>query len=101
MDEIWGGGILPNLDEPAQMTRDSENVQKVQSEEPKPPASKEEPQEKLKLPENAEEPPEDPTFSYQGYQVVRGEYFAHMNEPSVTLADYRITVNNACLKKAP
>ena len=45
MDEIWGGGILPNLDEPAQMTRDSENEQKVQTEEPKPPASKEEPRE--------------------------------------------------------
>ena len=100
MDEIWGG-ILPNLDEPAQLIRGSEKEQKVQTEEPKPPVSTEEPQENPKPPESADEPSEDPSFSYRGYQVVRGEYFAHMNEPSVTLADYRITVNNACLKKAP
>lgn len=44
---------------------------------------------------------EDPSFSYDGYQIVRGEYFAHINEPSVVLSDYKITMNNACLKKAP
>lgn len=43
---------------------------------------------------------EEPVFSYDGYQIVRGEYFAHINEPSLTLCDYKISVNNACLKKA-
>lgn len=44
---------------------------------------------------------EDPAFSYQGYQVVRGEYFAHTNEPSITLADSKFYVNTACIRKAP
>lgn len=44
---------------------------------------------------------EDPAFSYQGYQVVRGEYFAHINEPSITLADSKFYVNTACIRKAP
>lgn len=42
----------------------------------------------------------DPSFSYDGYQVVRGEYFAHTNEPSITISDYKIAVNTACLRKA-
>lgn len=57
--------------------------------------------EQVKSQNSASEPAEDPTFSYDGYQIVRGEYFAHINEPSVTLADYKITVNSACIKKAP
>ena len=44
---------------------------------------------------------DDPSFSYHGYQVVRGEYFAHINEPTITFSDYRLSVNAACLKKAP
>lgn len=44
---------------------------------------------------------DDPSFSYHGYQVVRGEYFAHINEPTITFSDYRLSVNTACLKKAP
>lgn len=27
---------------------------------------------------------EDVDFDYNGYQVVRGEYFAHLYEPSIT-----------------
>lgn len=50
---------------------------------------------------NASEAADDPSFSYRGYQVVRGEYFAHINEPTITFSDYRLTVNAACLKKAP
>lgn len=42
---------------------------------------------------------DDPTFTYQGYQVVRGEYFSHINEPSITFCDNRFSVNSACLKK--
>ncbi len=44
---------------------------------------------------------QDDTFSYEGYQVVRGEFFAHMHEPSVTLNANKIYVNKACLKKLP
>lgn len=44
---------------------------------------------------------EDPHFSYEGYQVVRGEYFSHINEPSITFCDNRFSVNTACLKKSP
>lgn len=43
---------------------------------------------------------EDTQFTYQGYQVVRGEYFSHINEPSITFCDNRFSVNAACLKKA-
>ena len=44
---------------------------------------------------------EDPNFSYAGYQVVRGEYFSHKNEPCVTICDYKLTFNQTCLRKAP
>lgn len=44
---------------------------------------------------------EDPQFTYDGYQVVRGEYFSHINEPSITFCDNRFSVNAACLKKSP
>jgi len=44
---------------------------------------------------------EDPQFSYDGYQVVRGEFFSHINEPSITFFDNRFSVNTACLKKSP
>lgn len=40
-------------------------------------------------------------FSYDGYQVVRGEFFAHLFEPSVTLKDEKVSVNAACLRKLP
>ena len=42
-----------------------------------------------------------PTFSYDGYQVVRGEFFAHLFEPSVTFKDEKVSVNVACLNKLP
>lgn len=40
-------------------------------------------------------------FSYDGYQVVRGEFFAHINEPSITLSGYKFNINSACLNKMP
>lgn len=43
----------------------------------------------------------DERFTYDGYQVVRGEYFSHINEPSITFCDNRFSVNAACLKKSP
>lgn len=44
---------------------------------------------------------EDTSFSYDGYEVVRGEYFAHLFEPSITFNNFRISLNTACLKRLP
>ena len=44
---------------------------------------------------------EDPNFSYVGYQVVRGEYFAHLHEPSITFNRSKVSLNTACLKRLP
>ncbi len=44
---------------------------------------------------------EDADFSYDGYQVVRGEYFAHIFEPSVTFNKSKVYLNSACIKKFP
>jgi hypothetical protein len=41
------------------------------------------------------------SFSYDGYQVVRGEFFAHIYEPSFTFNNYKVAVNTACIKKLP
>lgn len=40
-------------------------------------------------------------FDYEGYQVVRREFFAHINEPSFTFNDYKVYVNAACLNRFP
>ncbi len=40
-------------------------------------------------------------FDFDGYQVVRREFFAHMNEPSVTFNTCKFYVNTACLAKFP
>ena len=44
---------------------------------------------------------EDTDFSFDGYQVVRGEFFAHTFEPSFTFNNYKVSVNMACIKKLP
>ena len=44
---------------------------------------------------------QDDTFTYDGYQVVRGEFFAHLNEPSISFSQNKIYVNKACLKRLP
>ena len=41
------------------------------------------------------------SFSYEGFQVVRGEFFAHIFEPSFTFNDNKVSVNTACIKKLP
>ena len=41
---------------------------------------------------------EDDAFSYDGYQVVRGEFFAHTYEPSFTFNSSKVSVNTACIK---
>lgn len=43
----------------------------------------------------------DDDFSYSGYQVVRGEFFAHVREPSVTFNNCMFSVNMACINKMP
>lgn len=40
-------------------------------------------------------------FSYAGFQVVRGEFFAHTFEPSLTFNGSKLSVNMACLNKLP
>ena len=44
---------------------------------------------------------QDDAFSYDGYQVVRREFFAHMYEPSITFNNYKVSVNTACLARLP
>ena len=41
---------------------------------------------------------EDKNFSYQGYQVVRSEFFSHIYEPSVSFKDCKVQFNTACLR---
>ena len=43
----------------------------------------------------------DGAFDYEGYQVVRREFFAHTAEPSVTFNNYKFYVNAACLRPVP
>lgn len=38
-------------------------------------------------------------FDYEGFQVVRREFFAHSNEPAITFNNYKVYVNAACLNK--
>lgn len=41
------------------------------------------------------------SFSYDGFQVVRGEFFSHIYEPSITFNAGKFYVNTTCLKKLP
>lgn len=43
----------------------------------------------------------DDAFSYDGYQVVRGEFFAHINEPSITFNSSKVSLNTAAVNKLP
>lgn len=47
------------------------------------------------------EVPAEKNFSYDGYQVVRGNFFAHLFEPSVTFKSEKVYVNAACIRKLP
>ena len=40
-------------------------------------------------------------FDFEGFQVVRREFFAHLTEPAVTFNNCRFYVNSACLTKFP
>lgn len=48
-----------------------------------------------------EEVIQDASFSYDGYQVVRGEFFAHVYEPAITFNSCKISLNTACLLRLP
>ena len=37
----------------------------------------------------------DDDFSYEGFQVVRGEFFSHIYEPSITFNKNKIALNTA------
>ena len=41
------------------------------------------------------------SFDINEFQVVRREFFAHMNEPAVSFNNYKFYVNSACLQKFP
>ena len=44
---------------------------------------------------------EDEAFTFEGYQVVRGEFFSHVFEPSFTFNNYKVQINTACIKRLP
>ncbi|MFA5727507.1 MAG: hypothetical protein WC886_07700, partial [Saccharofermentanaceae bacterium] len=50
---------------------------------------------------NPEEVIQDDAFSYDGFQVVRGEFFAHVFEPSITFNNCKVSLNTACLNRLP
>jgi len=89
--------VQSSLSQPRQVLNPEEPVLMLQEEqEPSAPPQ----QRRVTRPE--EEPPiVDDQFTYEGYQVVRGEYFSHLNEPSVSFSDNTFSVNTACLRKAP
>jgi hypothetical protein len=41
------------------------------------------------------------SFDFDGFQVVRREFFAHLRDPSVTFNNCKFSVNSACLQKFP
>lgn len=43
----------------------------------------------------------DDSFNYEGFQVVRGEFFAHLFEPSLTFNNGKMYLNTACINKLP
>lgn len=43
----------------------------------------------------------DKEFSFSGFQVVHGAFFAHLFEPSVTFKDEKVAVNAACIRRLP
>lgn len=52
-------------------------------------------------PLDSEKSVQDDNFSYDGYQVVRREFFAHVYEPSITFSNCKVWLNAACLTQMP
>ena len=42
---------------------------------------------------------DDDMFSFDGYEVARGEFFAHTYEPTICFYQNKVSVNSACLRK--
>lgn len=40
-------------------------------------------------------------FDYDGFQVVRGEFFAHITEPCFIFSGNKVYVNTACVRRLP
>lgn len=40
-------------------------------------------------------------FNFDGFQVVRREFFAHLREPSATFNSCKFSINSACLQRFP
>lgn len=40
-------------------------------------------------------------FDFNGFQVVRREFFAHLRDPSICFNNYKLYVNSACLSRFP
>ncbi len=59
------------------------------------------PQIEEKVPDTRYEEHTSTDFSYDGYQVVRGTFFAHLFEPSVTFKNEKVYVNAACIRRLP
>lgn len=55
----------------------------------------------LEVPQISPDELDEMDFSYDGYQVVRGEFFAHLFEPSITFNNNRVYLNMACIRKFP
>ncbi len=51
--------------------------------------------------ENTAGPYEADDFTYDGFQVVRSEFFSHINEPSVTFNNNKVSLNTASIKRLP
>lgn len=52
-------------------------------------------------PPDSEKKLQDDDFSYDGYQVVRREFFSHVYEPSITFSNCKVWLNAACLTQIP
>ena len=52
-------------------------------------------------PEDEDIPDLTATFDFEGFQVVRREFFAHTREPSAVFTNCKFYVNSACLRRFP
>ena len=64
-------------------------------------ASVEEANQDLLLASSDDEVEVDDSFSLEGFQVVRREFFAHTFEPSISMQDNKIGFNTAAIRKMP
>ena len=59
------------------------------------------PEDQTKPKDQASEEIEEVEFDYSGFQVVRREFFAHLQEPSIVFNQGKVGVNSACVRKLP